>query len=193
MAKTVTFSIQGIAPYSFSKPIVTQRGTGETPDKFEQRTWRERIHVNEGGQAFIPPMAIKLCLTDCAKFLSETIPGKGKNTFTKHFKAGLIVTDGLLLETHDGRPILAKDIVGENLFRPANGRAGDGSRVWRTYPVVPEWQTHGEIHLIDPVLMDKAEKIQEYLEHAGNLIGLGRFRPINNGFYGRFKVTEFSG
>ena len=138
-------------------------------------------------------MAIKLCLTDCVKFLSETIPGKRNNTFTKHFKVGIMVTAPMALEYHNGKPILAKDIIGEALFLPSNGQAGHGKRVWRTYPVVPEWQTHGEIHLIDPVLMDKPEKVREYLEHAGNFIGLGRFRPINNGIYGRFKVTEFSG
>ncbi len=47
------------------------------------------------------------------------------------------------------------------------------------------------IHLLDPLLIDKPQKVQEYLEHAGQFIGFLRFRPMNGGFYGRFKVTSF--
>ena len=36
------------------------------------------------------------------------------------------------------------------------------------------------------------EKVKEYLIHAGQFIGIGRFRPRNNGFYGRFKVNSFN-
>jgi hypothetical protein len=29
-----------------------------------------------------------------------------------------------------------------------------------------------------------------HLEQAGTFIGIGRFRPRNNGFYGRFRLAE---
>ena len=31
---------------------------------------------------------------------------------------------------------------------------------------------------------------RKHLEEAGKFIGIGRFRPRNNGFYGRFEVKE---
>lgn len=30
---------------------------------------------------------------------------------------------------------------------------------------------------------------EQHLRDAGNFIGVGRFRPRNNGYYGRFKVV----
>jgi hypothetical protein len=113
------------------------------------------------------------------------VPGKGKATFTKHFEAGVLATDPMPLG------IKADDIPGERLFVPASGKRGDGKRVWKTFPVLKTWETVGTVYLLDPVLTDKPQKVEEYLEHAGKFIGMGRFRPRNNGFYGRFRVEGF--
>jgi hypothetical protein len=130
-------------------------------------------------------MALKNCLAEVAKFLGETVPGRGKATYTKHFEAGLLVTDPLMLG------VKAKDVAGERLFVPSDGKRGGGTRVWKTFPVIPKWETRATIYVLDPVLADKPEKIEEYLNHAGKFIGLGRFRPRKNGFNGRFTISEF--
>jgi hypothetical protein len=36
------------------------------------------------------------------------------------------------------------------------------------------------------------EVFRNVLEQAGAFIGIGRFRPRNNGFYGRFKVEAIA-
>lgn len=177
--------ISGISPYSQSRAIQSQKRTGEGADAFEERTWRERIHANEDGVVFIPPMAFKNCLSECAKYLSESVPGKGKATYTKHFEAGVMVIEPVTLG------IKAEDVMGERLFVPADGRRGSGKRVWRTFPLIRKWAGTVEIVLLDPILADKPDKVHEYLSHAGSFIGVGRFRPRNNGFYGRFKVDAF--
>jgi len=81
------------------------------------------------------------------------------------------------------------DVIGERLFVPADGKRGGGKRVWRTFPTIPDWRAEATIIVLDPIL--KPEKIEEYLKHAGQFIGLGRFRPRNNGFYGRFTIENF--
>lgn len=183
--KTVFATIEGISPISFSAPIQSVKDTGETHDAFEQRTWRERLHVDNNGEVFIPPGAIKNCLSDVAKYLSESVPGKRNATYTKFFEAGIMVIAPV------GLGVKAADVAGERLFVPADGKRGGGKRVWKTFPVIPAWAGQVEIHIVDPVLVAKPEKVHEYLDHAGKFIGLGRFRPRNNGFYGRFKVTAF--
>ena len=175
----------GAAPISFSAPIQSTKRTGETSDAFETRTWRERIHQDDKGFAFIPPTALKNCLSEVAKYLQESVPGKGKSTYTRFFEAGIMVSEPLELN------VKADDIPGERLFVPASGKRGDGKRVWKTFPTLPEWKTKAVIYVLDPVLIDKPEKIKEYLEHAGKFIGMGRFRPRNNGYYGRFTVGKF--
>jgi hypothetical protein len=134
---------------------------------------------------FIPPMAVKNCLSDCARFLSETVPGKGKATYTKHFEAGTMVMEPASLG------IVADDVQGERLFVPSDGKKGGSTRVWKTFPYMPAWQCDVEIILLDPILIDKPSKVEEYLGHAGKFIGLGRFRPRNGGYYGRFEVVKF--
>src|SRR5262245_36928815 len=106
--KTATVTLTGVSPYSQSKHYQDQpKKEKESAADYEVRTWRERCHVTEDGHIFIPPMAFKNCLAEAAKFLSERIPGKGTATYTKHFEAGILVTEPLLL------PELKKDVRGE--------------------------------------------------------------------------------
>jgi hypothetical protein len=187
---TIDFTLEGIAPISFSKVIQSQKNTGEAHDAFEERTWRERMHTDEDGNVIVPPTMIKNCLGDCAKYLSESVPGKGKATYTKHFEAGMIVPAHMLL-MKDGKPIKGKDVDGNRLFVPSDGKRGGGKRVYKWFPTIPPgWQISGEIIILDPLLEHKPDKVREYLTHAGQFIGIGTFRPRNNGFFGRFKVVE---
>ena len=175
----------GTAPISFSRAIQSKQNTGESHDAYEDRTWRERLHVGSDGGVFIPPMAIKNAMSEVAKYLQESVPGKGKSTYTKHFEAGLMVIDPIQLG------VKADTVEGERLFVPADGKRGGGKRVWRTFPVLRNWSGVTTIYAMDPILIDKPNKVLEYLEHAGKFIGLGRFRPRNNGFYGRFRVEDW--
>lgn len=177
------FDIVGVSPISFSAPIQSTKATGETHDAFEERTWRERTHSDANGEVYIPPMALKNCLSEVAKYLSESIPGKGTSKYTKHIEAGLLVIDPMPLG------VKADKIEGERLFVPSDGKRGGGKRVYKTFPVVKQWRTKATVYILDPVI--KPEKVHEYLDHAGKFIGMGRFRPRNNGFYGRFTIENF--
>ena len=188
---TCECTLVGTGPISFGKPIASVKKTGVDHDAHEKNTWRERLHVDEDGNVFIPPIALKNCLSDVAQYLSEAVPGKGSAKFTKHFKAGIMVTEPLAIYGPDNNPVKAADVIGEDVFVPADGRRGGGKRVWKTFPVIPEWYAHAKLMAIDPTLTSKPKKIHAYLLHAGRFIGLGRFRPINNGFYGRFTVEDF--
>lgn len=182
----VRCKLVGTSPLSFSAPIRSVRKTGEGHDDFEERSWRERARADEKtGEAYIVPMAIKNCLSEVAKYLGESVPGKKTSTYTKHFEAGILVMDRLMLG------VKASEIPGERLFVPASGKRGDGKRVWKTFPTLTQWSCAATLYILDPVLIGKQEKIREYLEHAGKFIGIGRFRPRNNGYYGRFIVEDF--
>lgn len=180
--KTAIATLRGISPYSQSKHYTTDKLPKELPKDFEERTWRDRVHADEAGNIFIPPMAFKNCLSDAAKFLSIQIPGKGKSTYTKHIEAGVLVTDALVL------PIKKTDVKGEWLFVPSDGVRGGGRRVEKCFPVIHQW--HGDVtfYILDETVTE--DVFRNILEQAGAFIGIGRFRPRNNGFYGRFKVEK---
>ncbi|WP_438396411.1 hypothetical protein [Caballeronia sp. DA-9] len=178
--KTAIATIKGVSPYSQSKHYSTEKLPKELAKDYEARTWRDRLHAGEDGTVFIPPMSFKNCLSEAAKFLSIQIPGKGKATFTKHIEAGVLVTDALQLN------IKKEDVAGEWLFVPADGVRGSGKRVEKCFPVIHQWGGDVTFHVLDETVTE--DVFRHILEQAGAFIGLGRFRPRNNGFYGRFKV-----
>lgn len=180
--RTVKASLKSISPYSQSRFYEVPKLERELPAEYEERTWMERLHVNKDGNVYIPPMALKNCLSDAAKYMGIQIPGKGKSNYKKHFEAGLIVTSPIIL------PIKKEDVNGEWLFLPSNGNRGDGKRVKKCMPLIAEWSGEATFYIVDEIIT--LDVFRRHLEAAGSFIGLGRFRPRNNGFYGRFEVLS---
>ena len=180
--KTVIATLKSVSPYSQSRFHNTPKNEKESSDDYEKRTWIERCHYNKDGTVFIPPMAFKNCISEIAKYLAMQIPGKGKSTYTKHFESGVLVTDPLVL------PFKRKDVEGEWLHVPSDGRRGGTKRVLKCFPVFHEWAGDVSYYLLDDTITEDVFKY--HLEQAGKFIGIGRFRPRNNGYYGRFEVKE---
>jgi hypothetical protein len=188
--KALTVRLQGVSPYSQSRYYIREMEQGESQDDNYLRTWRNHLHVDKAGMVFIPPNSLKNCLSEAAKFLSISVPGKGKATYTKNFEAGVLVTQPASLGVHRDK------VEMEALFLPSDGRRGGPKRVMKYYPVIPEWEADAEFTILDETVLQTSAKdktrtvFQDVLEGAGQFIGLGRFRPRNNGFYGRFNVVS---
>jgi hypothetical protein len=180
---TVTLQSASGSPYSQGKHITEPEKSGESKADRETRTWKGRLHTDADGYVYIPPMSFKNCVTEAAKFLQIPIPGKGKCNFTKHFEAGIMVTEPMPLG------IKAADVQGETLFVPADGKRGSGTRVDRTFPKIESWSGKVTFYILDPVI--DANTFERVLTGAGQFVGIGRFRPARNGYYGRFKPINF--
>src|SRR5262245_27128828 len=120
MPTTVTFHLRGIAPYSQSKPHLEEYQPGESHDDYRMRTWRSHLHTDKKGLVIIPPGGVKNCLSEAAKFMSISIPGRGKSTYTKNVEAGVACIQPVELG------IKATDVQSETLFLPADGKRGSG-------------------------------------------------------------------
>lgn len=179
--KIAEATLKSVSPYSQSKHYDTPKLNKELPKDYEARTWRDRLHSDQDGNVFIPPMAFKNCIAEAAKYLSLNVPGKGKATYTKNFEAGVLVMEPLVL------PIKKSDVEGEWLFLPSDGKRGSGSRVDKCYPVIRQWEGVARFYVLDDTITEDVFK--HVLGEAGKFIGIGRFRPRNNGFYGRFEVV----
>lgn len=184
--KVAHVKLKSFGPYSQS------RDTSDVPLKakeqkadYEKRVWPHKLHCTKDEEVYIPPMAIKNCLSEVAKYLGLQIPGKGKATYTKHFEAGIFL---------DAEPILLgikRDAVpGEWVFVPADGVRGSGKRVWKCFPVIKEWSAAFDVYVLDDTITEEAFK--EHLEQAGKFIGIGRWRARNNGLYGRFQIEKIT-
>ena len=138
------------------------------------------MHADEQGNVFIPGMAFKNMLSEAAKYLGIQIPGKGKSTYTKHFEAGVMVIEPMVLG------VKVDDVKGEWLYVPSDGKRGGSKRVMRCFPFIPSWEGIISIHILDDTITK--DVLLDHLQQGGQFIGIGRFRPRNNGYYGRFSV-----
>lgn len=178
--KTAHCHLSSISPYSQSRAHTTEKLPKEGPDLYEDRTWREKAHYDAKGIIFIPPMSFKQALDTASKMLGRTIPGKGKATYSKFFLSGVLVMEGPSLGVH-------KDAVAmDRIHCNADGIRGSGKRVWRNFPRIDSWKATVDFS----VLADEITKdvFEEALQQSGSFVGLGRFRPQNGGYYGRFKI-----
>lgn len=173
--------LRSLSPYSQSSFFRSEKNQGESPDAFEARCWREKMHVQDGS-VIIPPMALKNALDSASSFLNIKIKGERNRTWAKVFGSGVMVTDPLVLGIDPAK------VEGEWLMCNADGKRGSGTRVKRCFPVIPKWEAEATIHVLNPKITE--DIFRKHLVAAGKFIGFGRFRPENRGFYGRFDVTK---
>lgn len=182
---TAIVKLKSATPYYQCKPTdpidpTYKRGDKESAQDHEERTWRSRIHVDEAGNVFIPATSFKNALSEAAKYLSVQIPGKGKATYTKHFEAGVLVPESLTLN------LKKDDVKCHRLFLPADGKRGSGKRVWKNMPIIHAWEGKVTFVILDENITQPV--FTKILEESGKFIGVGTFRPRQNGMYGRFSV-----
>lgn len=182
--KIAVCTLESAAPYSQSRSIAheVERLNRETADAFEDRTWREKCHTMPDGKVFIPPMSLKMATDAAARTLGRQIPGKGKATYTKFFLSGVLVMEPIVL------PLTKNDVNRDRIYANADGKRGSGKRVWRNFPRIDSWRADVPFHVLSDEITN--DVFEEALTQAGAFIGIGRFRPENGGFYGRFSVKS---
>lgn len=179
--KTAVVTIKGISLVQFGRYHQTEKKEKESHDDYEKRTWRERCHTNLDGFVFIPPMAFKKSLEIAASFLNISIPGEGKSKYNRHFVAGVLVSDPLVLD------VKKEDVEGVWVFGNSMGRrGGSGPRVAKCFPTVHKWGGDVTYYILDDTITK--EVFERVIVESGNFIGIGVFRPANGGYHGRFKV-----
>lgn len=179
--KTVTLHLRSLAPYSQSRYHGVEKLPKELADAYEKRTWKEKGHYNSDGHMVIQPMMIANCIKEAAKYLALPVAGKGKTTYTKHFEAGILLTDQIVLAT-------TRDTVHQNTVHcNADGKKGSGTRVMRSFPTALEWEGQATVYVLDDIITQ--DIFEQVVNTAGNLIGIGQFRPRNGGYFGRFRAT----
>lgn len=171
--------LRGVSQLQYGRYHNTPKKERENDKDYEQRTWIERLHVDSDNNIIIPPMAFKHCVTGAAQRSGIKIPGKGRSTYTKHFKAGILVTEPLVLpyKKNDASPLW--------LFVPSDGKHGSGKRVEKCFPILNGgWEGEVTFYILDRTITESVFK--QVLTEAGQFVGLLSFRPENGGYFGRF-------
>ena len=180
--KRVFCELESLSSVAFCKPSQEKKNQNESMEDFERRVWVERCHVNGNNELEIPGIMFKKSLESASKFLNMKIKGEGNSTYTKNFKAGIAITSPVALG------VKKENIKGDWQYVPSDGKVGGSSRVYKCFPQVDKWNGALEVVILDDKITEDVFK--KTLDAAGMFIGVGRFRPINGGDKGRFKVTS---
>lgn len=181
--KIITVNLESLSPYGQNKFVNVPKLNKELSEDYEKRTWRERAHYDPvTRECFIPCSSLKNCVAESAKYSNQQIPGKGKSTWTKHFEAGIMVTDNIPLG------VTIDNVKEHQQHVPADGKRGGTKRVMKSFPCFEKWSGTVDYYIIDDLIT--LEVFEHHIIQAGSLIGLGWFRPRNNGYWGRFKVNS---
>lgn len=186
--RDVTITIEGITPYSSSRPPGEEREASESWEVFEARVWRRKCYAtteDDNGIVYIPGSAFKLCLDEATQNLNEKIPGKGNQTYTGVIRMGIAPISDLSLGIRRG------DLRAEKVYCHSNGKRMPGGRVNRLFPMINKWGGTITMRVFNDSLT--AAKFEEFFAKAGLIAGVGRGRPstgcpMGNG---RFKPTKF--
>jgi len=184
MSYTVEVKLIGKSPFGFGKAFNSVKADKESHEAYEERCWRERAHCDEKGESFINPMALKNALSEASKHAGEKIAGRGNKTWTKFFDSGIMVLEPIMTG------VKVDDLKPARVFVPSQPALGAKSpRVWKNFPTLEAgWKATAMIEVIDDTIT--IEKLKQYLILAGNFIGMGTFRPINKGYWGRFGIES---
>jgi hypothetical protein len=183
-----TVHLRGISPLSFGRHHETPPlSDDESKDGYERRTFRSKAHFLSSGELYLPQMMIKKTIQEAAAYLSLSVPGKGQAKYTKHFLAGILVLEPAKL-LWEGKPLNIADVREEVFFVSPKGKSNSGTRVKRHFPTIDQWETIAQVHILDGTISSSV--FERVVGAAGRFIGVGRFRPANGGFYGRFEVVD---
>ena len=184
MGCLATVSLESTSPYSCSRMHGVAKLAKESHDAYDQRTWRDKAHYNSDGKVIIPRMSIKFSLVGGAAYLGERVQGKNMKTWTQYFTSAIHIMDDIVL------PQKREDVQSITLYCHANGNRRSGKRVARTFPLILSWAATVQINVLDETITE--DIFGRVLEHAGAFIGIGRFRPENGGYNGRYVVRKIS-
>lgn len=188
MLKSALFEIEGKAPLichnaRLSDPLdkwtiavaeISSKRKKTIADHMEMahREFLGSLYLGENGTPVIPGGNIERMLRDAA----------AKSKRGKDIQAGVLVTDEIPI-VYDGPKDPEKLWQDEKFRFRASCKVGT-SRVMRTRPWFPEWSLAFEV-LYDDTLLNQTA-IEEFVELAGSIIGLGDWRPK----HGRFEVLR---
>lgn len=182
--KIYTYKITGETPISFSKEIdgfYSLTAKQKKEQEYGNLRWQEKAHYDEDENVIIPPRMIRGALTAAASYLSEKVPGAGNSTFTKIFKGGIFIKDDIKLG------IRKEDLKSQTLLQSGKGLKGGNDMVPKTFPILDKgWSGDLTIKVLDSRITE--DVLTRHLEVVGDNIGIGRYRPANNGDYGRFSI-----
>lgn len=180
--------ISGLSPYmqhrmDDQKLEVWEKNRGkimERPELSHTDNVRAEYHCyrNSDDVCFIPSDQLKGAFINAGSYIKSKVGGRSKSM--KQIVAAMFIV------TPDEIPLQNYDSVDKRSAVNRNVKA-------RVVVVRPKWNTWQATFTL--IVQDDSitvETIENIIHYAGNYVGIGSFRPTNNGMFGRFEVKSFT-
>ena len=171
--RTFEITIESQGPMLWGRQIDdSERPETTNKGEWEQSRWRERMLTDEDGTPMLPRLAINNCLTEAAKALRKTIPGKGKSEY------GAVFARALVPPNSDVRlDVALQDVKPITMFVPSDGKKGGGKRVNRIFAQIDNWKATFQVVALDNCI--NKEVLELVANYASMCVGFGAMRPGN--------------
>lgn len=147
-----------------------------TPDKV-----RAEFHCyrNDNGFCYIPSTQIKSALIEAGKLVKGKVGSATKSM--KNIVAGMFLVNPDHIVIPDYTQIDKRSAVNRNIKA-------------RVIVVRPKWDAGWEAEFTLKIKIDTLteDMIKNIIKYAGEYIGIGSFRPTNNGEFGCYEMIGFS-
>jgi hypothetical protein len=162
--------------------------------------WSWQTYLYSDAKAVVMPQE---CIMAALRFAGAKIAGKGKTTFKALSQSGIVISSDHCKFTQNDQPVMLADLsrfknepfsvhartVRDMGFELLVKRAAVGaSKHVRVRPKFDAWKVSGQLETLDAAI--NGDVINQLFEIAGNLAGLGDWRPSapkKPGPYGMFK------
>ena len=152
----------------------------ERPEVSQEDAKRAEYHCyrNEKGKCYIPSEQIRGALINAGTYMKSKVGARSKSMKT--------IVAATFIPNDEQIPVPDYDTIDK---RSAVNRNIKG----RVITIRPKW-TSLEFEFLLNVFEDTITKetVEALLTYAGQYVGIGSFRPTNNGMFGRFEVISLS-
>lgn len=150
----------------------------ERPDVAHEDAVRAEFHCyrNGNGKCFIPSEHLRGSFIMAGGMVKSKV-GNSKKSM-KNIVAAMFFVTPEHIEMPDYDTIDKRSAVNKNIK----------ARVITIRPKWTDWKAEFELNIDNDSITTAT--IKEIISQAGNYIGIGSFRPTNNGMFGRFSLEE---
>lgn len=150
----------------------------ERPDVNIEDTKRAEYHCyrNKDGHCYIPAEQLRIAMINGGTYLKSKVGSKTKSMKGIIAAVMRISPEEILLPDYD--QIDKRSAVNRNVK----------ARVMVIRPKWYEWSAEFDMILDNGTLIK--EMLTELITVTGNYVGIGSYRPTNNGYFGRFKLID---
>ena len=185
--KSFKIKIEGVTPYMQHRmddvsleAWEKKRGLIiERNDVAKEDLVRAEFHCyrNGNGHCYIPADQLRGCFIGAGTLVKSKVGGRAKSM--KQIVAAMFMVTPDHIDLPDYDEIDKRSAVNRNIK----------GRVITIRPKWSKWEAAFILNVMNNTITN--ETIKGVIENGGDYIGIGSFRPTNNGMFGRFALKEF--